>query len=271
MEKKKGIPHAICEKIPVLAVILGIAIPFLIAGITDSIGESLFGNGALHYLFTAFMGIVILALVRLWFLPAYKGAIKLHASAGELIRLLIPFFVYVLVSLVMSIIFKEFGFAPSLTKLCMGLAAGFGEEAMFRSATIPIGLGYIKSEKKVAITLGISCVVFGLLHLANIGAGGAPAVIALQAFATMFMGLYFAMLFICSGSILIPIIVHSFWDFYCFTTDITLQDGIMMQESITLSLLLAVLVNVAIGISAIVILYKNYDKIMKIWNEKWSK
>lgn len=271
MEKKKGIHHGICEKAPVLAVILGIVIPFLVSVCTEAIGSSLIGKGAIFYLYTALIGILIIVLVRLWFRPNYKGAMKLHASAGEVVRLLIPFFVYFVVSLVLSIIFHEFGFAPSFTKLCMGLSAGFGEEAMFRAATIPIGLGFIKSEKKVGITLGITSLIFGLMHLANIQGGGALSVIALQAFATIFMGIYLAMLFICTGSILVPIIVHAFWDFYCFTTDITLDNGILVQQNITLSLALAVVVNVALGIAGIVILYKNRDKIKQIWDEKWSR
>ncbi len=271
MEKKKGIHHGICEKAPVLAVVLGMIIPFIIFGCLDGIGTSLFGEGALGYLFSAFVGIIVIALVRLWFRPDYKGAIKLNASSGEVIRLLIPFFIYVVVSAVLSIFFNEFGFAPTVTKLCMGAAAGFGEEAMFRAATIPIGLGFIKSEKRVGITLGVSSVIFGLLHLANIKVGGTPSVIALQAIATTFTGIYLAMLFICTGSILLPIFVHAFWDFYCFTTDTTLDNGIMAQQQIGLSLILAVVVNIALGTAGIVILYKNREKIKQIWNAKWSR
>ena len=271
MENKKRRRHGICEKAPVLAIVLGIIIPILIFGIADEIGSSLFGEGALGYLFSAFVGIVIMALVRWWFMPDYMGALKLSASSGEVLRLLIPFFVYFVVSAAISIAFGEFGFAPTFTKVCMGLAAGFGEEAMFRAATVPVGRGCIKSGKRVGITLTVSSVIFGLLHLANINGGGSPPVIAIQAVATMFMGMYFAMLFIRSGSILLPILVHGFWDFFCFTTDTTLEDGVMVEQQITLSLVLVLIVNVAIGIAGIVILFKNRDQIKKIWDEKWSR
>ncbi len=92
MEKKKGLPHFICEKVPVLAIVLGIIIPLLIFSSTDGIGNSMFGEGALFYLFTAFLGAVFIALVRLWFLPDYKGAARLNASFAEVTRILIPFF-----------------------------------------------------------------------------------------------------------------------------------------------------------------------------------
>ncbi len=271
MEKKKGLPHFICEKVPVLAIVLGIIIPLLIFSSTDGIGNSMFGEGALFYLFTAFLGAVFIALVRLWFLPDYKGAARLNASFAEVTRILIPFFLYVVVSAVLSIIFGEFGFAPTLTKLCMGISAGFSEEAMFRAATIPIGLGFIKSEKRVGITIGVSSIIFGALHFANIKGGGQPSVISLQAFATVFMGIYLAMLFIRSGSILLPIVVHGFWDYFCFTTDTSLEDGIVVQQQINLSLVLQVVINVALGIAGIVLLYKSRDRIKQMWNGKWSR
>ena len=74
-----------------------------------------------------------------------------------------------------------------------------------------------------------------------------------------------------SGSILIPIIVHAVWDYLCFVTDGSLENGVMTQDAVNAPLVVAVLFNVAIGIAAIIMIYRNKDRINQIWDEKWSK
>ena len=50
-------------------------------------------------------------------------------------------------------------------------AAGFAEEPMFRGLAIPIGMGFIKNEKRVWLVPIATSVCFGLFHLGNITVG----------------------------------------------------------------------------------------------------
>ena len=272
MEKKRGIPHFICEKLPALAIVLSVVIITVLLSAAELPVEGLLAdNDALHNLYSVLVAIILLFVIKLWFSPNYKGSLKSSIYLGEMIKILIPVVVYAVASELVTIITGDFVFEPTLTKLCMALNAGFGEETMFRAAAIPIGLMYLKSEKKIAYTLIITSIVFGALHFVNVTGGGAPSVILMQVIATTFMGIYFAALFMISGSILVPIIVHAVWDYLCFVTDGSLENGVMTQDAVNAPLVVAVLFNVAIGIAAIIMIYRNKDRINQIWNEKWSK
>ncbi len=272
MEEKKGRSHFLCEKMPALAIVLSVFIITVLLAVAELPVEGVLKDkAALHNLYSVLVAIIILFIIKLWFSPSYKGALKLSISQGDMIKILIPVIVYAVASEIVTIITGDFVFEPSLTKLCMALNAGFSEETMFRAAAIPIGLMYFKAEKKIASTLIITSIVFGAMHFVNITGGGAVSVILMQVIATIFMGIYFAVLFMVSGSILLPIIVHALWDYLCFVTDGSLDNGIMTQAAVNAPLIVAVLFNVAIGIVAIIIAHSNKDKITQIWNEKWSK
>ncbi len=113
--------------------------------------------------------------------------------------------------------------------------------------------------------------LFGLSHVANAMVGAALPVAITQAFATVFMGIFFASLYIRSGSIVVPVLAHGVWDFIALSTDITAGDNaIMTQQTIDAALVLAVLTNVAVAIYAIWVMNKDKDTIRHRWEEKWS-
>ena len=49
-----------------------------------------------------------------------------------------------------------FYFKPTVAALGMAIAAGFYEETIFRGVTVPIGMRYFKSEKRVGILVLIA-------------------------------------------------------------------------------------------------------------------
>ena len=270
-EKKKGKAHPLCEKHPVLAMLLSVVVLSIAVELLSIAAEGLSGGAAaLQHFLGAAAVIPVLLLVQRWFSPSYRGALKAEVSGAEMIRLLVPFFVYAAANRTAAAISGELVFEPTLTKLGMALNAGLGEETIFRAAAIPIGLHFIGQEKKLGLIWSISSAFFGLLHLMNIRAGGAACVIAVQAVAAFFIGVYFAALFMCSGSILLPIAVHSVWDYICFATDPRLENGLMMQPTVDLLLLAAALFNVLLGGAAIVMMHRRRDEIERIWEGKWS-
>jgi membrane protease YdiL (CAAX protease family) len=153
----------------------------------------------------------------------------------------------------------------------MAIAAGFFEETIFRGATVPIGMRYIRSEKRVSIIVLFTSLVFGLMHIGNIIHGASVTMGIIQGVATIFSGLLFVAVFLRTGNIIIPIFMHSVYDYMCFVTDASLDNGIMTGETVTTGLILAVLVDVIAGIWGLYLIRPaKRAEINAIWNEKWS-
>ena len=261
MEKGKNRKHPICEKAPIVAMILSTVILF--------IPKILFGF--LGSVFNIVVAIISLLLIGLWFKPAFKGAIKTSVPINEILKMLIPFLVYVVANEVVQIASGNFYVAPTLGKLAMAFDAGASEEVIFRAAAIAIGIHYIKSEKNITMSWAISSIIFGAAHIMNATMGAAFVVAVMQVIGTVFMGIFFASLYVRTGSIVIPVLVHGIWDFIVLATDTTVsEDAIMVQSSVDISLVMAVLFNVAVAVYAIRVMNREKDKIKRIWEEKWG-
>jgi membrane protease YdiL (CAAX protease family) len=161
-------------------------------------------------------------------------------------------------------------FHPTVLSLCMAIVAGFGEEVMFRGLLVPIGMGFLKKHR-VFLTVFTSSVIFGAMHLFNAGSGAGMTLAILQAVATTFVGVFLAAIYLRSGSILVPIVLHGVYDWICFVTDPTLDNGIMTGD-VTLGVVLAVLIDIALGIAAIYLLRPAVNgEIEALWDAKWGK
>jgi membrane protease YdiL (CAAX protease family) len=153
----------------------------------------------------------------------------------------------------------------------MAIAAGFYEETIFRGVTVPIGMRYLKSEKRVGILVLISALVFGLMHIGNIVNGASVQMGIAQGIATTFGGILFIAAYLRTGNILIPIFMHGIYDYMCFVTDPTLESGIMVNDLTTSALIPAVLVEVIAGIWGLYLLRPaKRAEIHAIWNDIWS-
>ena len=217
------------------------------------------------------VAIILLILIGVWFKPAFKGAVKPEVSVKEMLKMSIPLLVYIVLNEVIQVATGTFCITPTLGKLALSFDAGVGEEVMFRAAAIAIALHYIKSEKSITLAWFVSSVIFGLAHVLNVFAGAALPVVIVQGIATIFMGIFFASLYIRSGSIVLPILAHGVWDFIVLSTDISAGDNaVMTQPTVDIALVLATLTNVAVAVYAIWVMNKEKDKIRLIWEEKWS-
>ena len=52
----------------------------------------------------------------------------------------------------------------------------------------------------------------------------------IQGISTIFGGFLYAAVYLRSGSILVPIVMHALYDYMCFVIDPTLDNGIMTSE-----------------------------------------
>ena len=85
-----------------------------------------------------------------------------------------------------------------LFRSALGLAAGFGEEMLFRGVL----QWELASRFGDTVALGITSIVFGLLH----------AVTPLYAIFAALASIYFGWLYQSAGNLAIPIVTHAIYD-----------------------------------------------------------
>jgi hypothetical protein len=65
--------------------------------------------------------------------------------------------------------------------------------------------------------------------------------------------------------------MHAVYDYMCFVTDPTLDNGIMTSETVTIGIILSVVVFIIAGIWGLYLIRPAMrDKIQTLWNEKWG-
>ena len=265
--KDKSRNHVLCEKAPIIAMILAGALALLALSIPGFFGLSKVGEN----LASSVLAVLFMIAYRKWFGPEFKSVFKTSHLATGLVFVWLAFAFKFFGSYIITLADSGFYFKPTMLALAMALSAGFFEETIFRGVTVPIGMRYIRSEKRVAIIVILSALVFGLMHLGNISSGASISMGIAQAIATIFAGLLFVAVYLRTGNILIPIFMHAIYDYMCFTTDPTLDNGIMTGEVAMSALILAVLVDVIAGIWGLYLLRPaKRAEIHAIWNDKWS-
>lgn len=268
---KKTRKHSICEKRPYIAIILSMLISMLLTGIGGSIGETISGDAG-NIGVCIFAGIAMLIFWR-WFSPEFKGFVKPGAPAKDICILMIPLGILIVLTLIEPLFFyHSFSFNPSLSAVIMGIAAGFGEETMFRILTFAIVMRYVRKERRFAAII-ILALIFGLAHAGNLTQGADLVMTASQIFHSTFMAFLLTALYLGTGSVIFPIFAHGVYDFICFTTDPAVSgDGILTQQYSAGRLLYEFIVVVIIGMIALCMINKNkLYKVNEIWEKKWSK
>ena len=265
--KDKSRKHVLCEKAPLVAMFLTAALALLVIsipgliGLPDSAGN--LASSVVAVLFT-------IAYTR-WFAPEFKGVFRTSHLASGLAFVWLAFAFKFFGAYFVNLAGSGFYFKPTVAALAMAIAAGFYEETIFRGVTVPIGMRYFKSEKRVGILVLISALVFGLMHIGNIVNGASIQMGIAQGVATTFAGIFFIAAYLRTGNILIPIFMHGIYDYMCFVTDPTLENGIMANDVAAGALILAVLVDVIAGIWGLYLIRPaKRAEIHAIWNDKWS-
>ena len=267
---KKTRNHSICEKKPYIAVVLGLIIPSVIVGIGSILGDKVLSNGG--DIAICVFAVIAMLLFRFWFSPEFKGFVKIGCSSKDLCILMIPWGLLVIFTLIEPIFLQRpFYFNPSFNAVIMGLAAGFGEETMFRILSLAIVMRYVKKEKRFAVMI-ILALIFGLAHAGNVTQGADPFMTVAQVIHSIFLAFLFTALYLGTGSAILPIVAHGLHDFICFTTDPSLSaDGIITQQYGTGQLVYELVLAVIIGIASLYLLSKNkLTKANELWDEKWS-
>lgn len=268
---KKARTHKLCEMHPLIAAVLALLIPTATLALVSSVADKISVNAG--YLGMVIAAVVVMLLFKAWFSPEFKGFVKPGISAKTIGLVMIPFFIFVVLSVLSFLIFRgTVVFKPTLKAVLMGLSAGFGEEGMFRIFVLAIVMRFLKKENRALRSVVVLSIVFGLSHIGNIGQGADPGMTVAQVFTSLFTGLFLAAIYLRSGSVILPIFAHAFYDWACFVTDPTVSsDGIVVGTYGTGELIYAIVTAVLLGVTGIYMLRKSKrSETNELWNRKWS-
>lgn len=257
--------HALSEKRPLLSMLLSVAAAFLICGLAATLSSS----ELVQYLLISAAGILCLLAQKWWFSPAFKGAFKAEISMREIALMSVPFLVQLILSWLLNVMDHGLFFRATALSVAMALSAGLGEEAMFRGLAVPIGMRYLKGGNKILVTALVTSVVFGLSHLGN--ARGGNAIGFVQAVASIGSGLFYAAIFLRSGSICVPVLMHALYDWMYFVTNPALQNGEMAGMGVTAAVIISCVVDLSMSAAGLWLIRPAVrEKIEAVWQNKWD-
>lgn len=155
-----------------------------------------------------------------------------------------------------------------ISYICNGIQAGCTEEVIFRVLPISVMMATWKDRKSSFPVLLITSLVFGLIHLTNLGSGAKLDITILQVFTAATSGLMYGALYLTTGNVLLPIILHALHDILSFWS---LGEAAALTIDVTPDLLIEEGIIIAVKIILTVILMKNRNEhISAVWQERWS-
>ena len=256
--------HTLSEKHPLLSMLLSVAAATLVCSLAATISSSEF----VQYLLISATGILCLLAQKWWFAPAFKGVFRTEIPLRKIGLLCVPFLIQLLLSWLLNVMDHGLFFRATALSVVMALSAGFGEEVMFRGLSIPIGMRYLKGKNKILTVALVSSVVFGLSHLGNAMGGNAIGIV--QGIATIGSGLFYAAVFLRTGSIMVPIIMHALYDWMYFATNPALQNGNMAAMGVTTAVIISCVIDLSMGVVGYWLIRPAVrEKIEVVWQKKW--
>ncbi len=260
--------HIISERFPILSMLLASGIAMFATGIVATPFSS---SEVLSDIVLSVASIAVLLIFQWWFSPEFKGDFKVRIPVRELCIILIPYVAKCLLTIISEAVDHSLMFKPTLVAVAMGLVAGCAEETWFRGLAVPIGMGYLDKKSRIPITVAVTSVFFGVLHIGNTFSGAGVAKGIIQVVATMFAGLLFIAVYLRSGSLVVPMILHGFYDWLCFVTDASLENGIMVGNEVGLGLIFALLLDVVVGLAGLYLIRPAmWGRIDQVWSQIWG-
>lgn len=87
---------------------------------------------------------------------------------------------------------------------------GLSEELLFRGVLF----GVLREKHRLWTAIALSSLIFGLIHIANLGAGQPPGMTAYQIFNAAILGALFCAVMLQTNSLWPPILLHMVWNAY---------------------------------------------------------
>lgn len=254
-----------------------LAIPFVIIGGIIADGDETLEESMI-YLATAIGALLLILLISIIMKKkGFKGVFSFAKT--NLKDVLIGFLVVNVVDilcLIYSATLLEHGLKslviPNFYTLALALAAGIGEETIFRAVPIAMMMKNKVDNKRIIVVVVLSSILFSLMHLSNMSEGAILSTTLVQVVACISTGILYAGIYLRSGSILLPMLAHFFHDYINFMLPAQ-ATGIMTQTSFSAMEMIpeVVMFIVELGIGIYLLRKTNFEVIKNTWNNKWSK
>ena len=261
--------HIVTEKVPILVALVfmlgGFLIPALLGQFVGNlIGmDSLAGRNVMRIIGIA-LSLLMLFLFKMWFQPEYEGSIKMEGLAYGM-KLYVPIIVFWVIWYIFRIVAEGDMYEFSAEALFEGLRAGVTEEIAFRGLAAAVLFRQFRKGNSILIPPLFAGIVFGGVHLVNLTAGEPIGlVLPTVAFAIGF-GSVFGLNYALCGNVIPSMIIHSAYDAFVF---MGVDDGgsseIGWVNYVEIGMMLA------FAIFYLILLIRNKDKTIALWNRKWG-
>ncbi len=279
-KEKKIINHKFLDKHTILGALLLIAFAFLmeqmvvggiVGGLYAVITQMAMETGA--YIGAIIGAFVVLAIHKRWFYPEFKGNIPTTENLGKWCLIAVGIITLIIVPDLISMLTAHANLGmPAISSLLLAAMAGTSEEVAFRALPVSYMMRQYKDEKKLLLVIGLTSVVFSLVHSSNIFMGAAISSTIMQLISALTAGVILCVLFLRSGSIIPAMLVHFLNDVYAFmNTDLVNASGVMTAEHSTREIITVLIISVIELVMAWLLLRGNGKKaIMEIWDKKWQ-
>ena len=279
--EKKVIKHRILDKHPILGIILLTVLAlFMIQGFIGGVlgvGIALvlgLPQEPILYISMTISAFIMLAIHKRWFYPEYEGSFSFDNRFGKwlivtiaiLLALIIPDFI------IMTMTGTNF-VAPSVKSILVALVAGTSEETIFRGIPASYAMRHFNDRKKLPLVIGITSLLFSLIHATNIFAGASVSATLLQLLTAFGIGTTLCALYFRSGNIILPMLLHFLYDVYALMNADSVTEAGVLDASLTVKDLTANLVIFVIEIAITLYLLRGpvLDDLTDIWKKKWNK
>lgn len=279
--EKKVIKHRILDKHPILGIILLTVLAlFMIQGFIGGVlgvGIALvlgLPQEPILYISMVVSAFIMLAIHKRWFYPEYEGSFSFDNRFGKwlivtiaiLLALIIPDFI------IMTVTGTNF-VAPSIKSILVALVAGTTEETIFRGIPASYAMRHFNDRKKLPLVIGITSLLFSLIHATNIFAGASVSATLLQLLTSFGIGTTLCALYFRSGNIILPMLLHFLYDVYALMNADSVTEAGVLDASLTVKDLTANLVILVIEIAITLYLLRGpvLDDLTEIWKKKWNK
>ena len=161
--------------------------------------------------------------------------------------------------------------APSFSMIVLALYAGVNEEIINRAIPGAVMMRNKPTSRRITMMTVITSVIFGLVHLGNLAGGADVLYTILQTLNAIGIGLFFAGIYLRTGSILIPMVVHFLDDFIIFITQ-TMTTVANPNPTSPLDWVISACVMLLPFVFGVLLLRKKHHQaIINTWERIWTE
>ena len=275
METRK---HKLYDR-PYLGAIVAIVITYVFIFFGSSMFVPLFRNYSsnISIIITStsiLISVIALVIHKLWFKKDnYKGFIAFSKSSNkEVWAIVIALIIIdVIVLLVKGI---STGLAmPLLINLIPAISAGVFEETCYRTIPVSILMKNKPTYKRMVIATILTAVIFGVSHAINIVSGATILNTILQIVFAIGPGMFFAAVYLRTGSIIIPMVFHAFHDILELFIPRDGDMALLLSKNISLGELIPDIIFTILFVGAAIYLLRKskWDEIKATWANIWAE